>query len=309
MMKHNSTIIGLTAASFFALAASASASDLGIDSRADQYEPAPAAAVPEVSGVYVSGFIGYANIDRSATGSIEGSKSDELGTIFTDLLGPASASEDLEDTIYGGGLSYLHKFSGTDLGVEVGVDGTFYTDSNSEAEFGGFPVVTSVSAFGEGIYPDVGEEQNYGQLGSASFGRDYDVDLVLKGHYFLKPNFSVFLGAGPSWSVATASGEHASNYHTLNGAVSGATGVLDNSFKKQVSALGYVATAGFNWWFQDNVVFGVDGYFKQHDFDFGDSSNSAAEIGGNPYTFGVSDHLSVKDEIWGAKATLKIKLN
>src|SRR5690606_16991217 len=62
--SHFSTTIPLLAASFFALAASASASDLGIDSRADAYEPAPAGVKVNWSGFYVGGAIGYGNANH-----------------------------------------------------------------------------------------------------------------------------------------------------------------------------------------------------------------------------------------------------
>ncbi|HKJ62163.1 MAG TPA: hypothetical protein VKA94_09255 [Hyphomicrobiales bacterium] len=59
MLGLNSTKLALTAASFFALAASANASDLGIDGRTDLYEPAPTQAVVDWSGIVLGGIVGY----------------------------------------------------------------------------------------------------------------------------------------------------------------------------------------------------------------------------------------------------------
>lgn len=271
------------------------------------------------SGLYLNGHLGSGWIDRSKDGSVHGQKTREVEnpddaegapetiteSIFTDLLKFSDDEDDINPLMYGGGLSYLYKIPHSRFGLELGVEGTFYGDNRSDVSFDAAPVVTqSLDDFVYG-YPDVGDDQGYSQAGIFSFERNHDIDLLLKGHYFVKPNLSLFFGGGPSWASATGSGSHASNYHPVLG--DAAAGVLDNSFKKDSDALGFAVVGGANWWIDDNVALGVGAYYKRHDFDFSDGSTATAEIG-DTYTYNAKDILDVEDEIWGARAELKIKL-
>jgi outer membrane immunogenic protein len=69
-MKHNSTIISLTAASFFALAASANASDL-LDGVLDQSADQPAGVTVDWSGLYIGVHGGWAQGDWSGTPTVD----------------------------------------------------------------------------------------------------------------------------------------------------------------------------------------------------------------------------------------------
>lgn len=336
-MKRVSTIAVLAA--FFGSAALANAADvyepggLKDDIVGGQYTPDYR---QNNSGIYINGHLGFTRIDRSGTGSITGSKNELLVTdgvdddgnpifvtatdenledgdplfvgdnIFTDFL-TGSSEDELDKFVYGGGLSYLYHRGR--FGLEIGLEGSFYSNNETKRDFVGAPTITNLNTFGEGIYGDVGDDQLYGQLGSVSFERNYDIDLILKGHYFPRPDISLFVGAGPSWANASAKGSHVSNYHEINSAVAGAVGVLDNSFDQDDNSLGFALVAGINWWADENVVVGAEAFYKRHEFDFGSSSTSNDTIGGSAYQFKVSDELEVEDEQWGIKARAAVKLN
>jgi opacity protein-like surface antigen len=283
------------------------------------------------SGFYVTGTVGYAKGERDGYGSIATDKHgtvvlDEEGNpteldtvgedgplaglatgefIFSDLL-EGRKSDDFDSTIFGGDVSYLIHLPDRRFGVELGVGATFYADNQMKAAFGGFPVATGK---GDGCpacaYPDVGEEQNHGQLGSVSFERDFDIDLTAKGHYFVLENLSLYAGGGLSIAQGSASAEHASNYSVAGQA----EGVFDNSFKKNDTSIGYVLLAGAQYWATDRIVVGVEYSYKKHEFDIGDSSTTDAAVFGDAYRYGVTDKLEIDDEIHAVKARVGIKLN
>lgn len=327
-----SQVSAIALASLLALSASLPALSADLSKTAgDPTSASYEAPLSSRSGFYVTGALGIAAGDRDGYGAIatdkhgtvvldaEGQPTDEdtvddgkplagLATgdfIFSDLL-EGRKSDRFEALVYGGEISYLLHLPNRRFGVEFGLGATVYGDNELKAAFGGNSVVTAKGDVPlANAYPDVGEEQRHGQLGTVSFQRDYDIDLVAKGHYFVADNISLYAGGGLSWAQGSASASHASNYSVAGQA----EGVFDHSFKKDDSALGYVLLAGAQMWATDQITIGVEYSYKHHEFDVESGKSTDAAVFGDAYRYGVSDKIEVEDDVHAVKARIGIKLN
>lgn len=125
----------------------ANASDLGIDGRADQYEPAPAGTSVNWTGVYVGGRVGVGNANHDLT--LEGHDGNESGTIYGGdgswhPLGTDVAIGGTADLLGLNGVNSLGIIGGGQIGADkqmgrfvVGIFGS-YDLSNMETEFTAF---------------------------------------------------------------------------------------------------------------------------------------------------------------------------
>ncbi len=279
------------------------------------------------SGVYITGALGFAGGDRDINSTINGQKN-YLGTpcegeedgcengfrkeyelgdgqvagpvIFTDRLVNAF-SDDVDALVFGGELSYMFHLPSQRFAVEFGLGGTFYGDNETKRSTGGTPTVTSLGdEFPSNRYPDVGEPNVYNQTGQLSFERDFDIDLVAKGHVFVRDNLSLYAGAGFSWARASLKGSHVSDYGFAEGAFS-------NGFKEDDASLGYVLLAGVQWWATDRITVGLEYSYKEHEFDFSAGGAMDAEVGRGAYRYSVSDKVDVEDKLHAVKGRVGVK--
>jgi opacity protein-like surface antigen len=260
------------------------------------------------SGFYVNGALGYHWTDRDVSGGIFGQKmyddeSGEEGEVLPQLPGTFhkldfGGTDQLEDFVYVVGASYLFHMPGKRLGFEVGIDGTLYNDNESAISFSGFPQDFTPDGIAENVSGDE-------HVGAAKFERNFDLDLLFKGHYFLTSNWSAYAGGGLSWARASAQGGHAN----LDGEYANAYDDDDDSF-------GYALVAGTQVWVTDRFYIGAEYGYKKHDFDFGSSSSkteanlpgSFEGPGSGPGSRVSSDRLSVEDETHTIKAKVGFKL-
>lgn len=334
-MKKQLTSISIAAVAAF-FATSANASDLFGNSAKDTPSEVVSYKAPTRSGIYITGTLGIANGDRDIDQDISTQKNklltpdgfeddgvtpkfkpalvgdlDEAGNIAGDLVYSDHLSlpfsDDFDDTVFGGELSYLWQLPNKRFGIEFGVGGTFYTDNETNVSFEGER--GTITALGDGSpanrYDDVGELNSLvAHTGTTSFSRDYDIDVVAKAHLFVNDQLSVYAGGGLSWAQASLKTSHTTAYN-----VGGTTaGVFDNAFKQDDSSLGYVLVAGAQYWATDRIVLGFEYNYKQHDFDFDGSSSTDAAVKSNAYRYGVSDEISVDDveHLFKLKASLKL---
>jgi outer membrane immunogenic protein len=134
-----STKLFVTAASFFALAASANASDL-LDGVLDQSADQPAGVSVNWSGVYVGGRVGVGNANHDLT--LEGHDGNENGSVLRPYFGEDTVEEGGTVDLLGlNGVNSLGIIGGGQIGADkqmgnfvVGVFGS-YDISNMETEF------------------------------------------------------------------------------------------------------------------------------------------------------------------------------
>lgn len=290
------------------------------------------------SGIYLTGALGWASIERDASASIKNQKN-ELGTVcasedddcgdvgdfnqadelvagqvagplvFSDALS-GRASDDQSAMVFGGELSYLFHLPNQRFALELGLGGTFYTDNESSVSFAGIPTITGTAAGGPVFgYPDIGEAHDENATaGHVSFERDYDIDLVAKGHVFVTNNLSLYAGAGLSWAQASMNGSYGSTYATAYG-LPAAEGVFDNSFSDDDSSLGYVLMAGFQWWATDRIVIGGEYSYKAHEFDFSAGKTTDAIVSREAYRYNTNGTVEVDEDVHAFKLRAGLKLN
>lgn len=218
---------------------------------------------------------------------------------------------DFDSMVFGGEVSYLYHVPGAPVGFEIGLGTTFYNDSKTslghtdqagqyqggtalaDADFGGGPICGGVCA---------GDPSPFPQTGITSIERNYDIDLTLKGHWFLTPRFAVNVFGGPSWAQATLSGVNDSGDERFN-----------TAFEKDKTSLGFVVGAGVDFWATEQIRIGGSYDFKRHDWG-NTASNSATEALDGP-DLGVSlggstsDRVKAEDDVHTFKVKASIKLN
>lgn len=228
--------------------------------------------------------------------------------IYKDLLG-LSNSDSWDAITYGGEVSYLYQIPTSKFGLEPVLGAVFYGDNETVYDIDGSGIIQDVNAFGAGVgYGAVDDLNNHVvHSGESSFERKRDIDLIMRGHYFVNPDLSIYAQGGASWAKAKFSTSHATGYNEG----STAEGVFDNAFSQSDTSLGYVIGGGLQYWVAPNVTFGVDYTYKHHEFEFGSGNSTDAQYsgGGQLYRYGVSDDISVDEDIHAVKAKLSIKLN
>jgi opacity protein-like surface antigen len=267
-----------------------------------------------VAGIYVHGHAGLYTGTRDVSRRIDRESGDVLpGTpdnpetpdvdesapgldvpLFQSFIDDGG-SHDLEGAVFGGSVSYLLKVPSSRFGLEVGVNLDWYNDNETRQGFDG---VQSTATLGT---PPASLSS-----GHVTFQRDFDIDLVAKGHVFLSDRMSVYAGGGLSIAFANASGASA-----RDGDFSEAE-VAQNSpyatrFDDDQTSLGYVLLAGFQFWATDRLVIGGEYNYKVHDFDFSGGSRGL-NVDGDYYR-SATDRLDVEDEVHSFKVRAGYKLN
>ncbi len=264
------------------------------------------------SGFYVNGALGYGFTDRNVDGDIFGQKlyddKDKDGKPLPQVPGTFhtldfGGSDDSSGLIYGAGLSYLFHMPSKRFAIEVGLDGTLYNNNETTVGFSGHPhdfqPNGDPATYNDGFSGDT-------HAGVYKFERDFDIDLVLKGHLFVTNDWSLYAGVGASWARASAKGGHENQ-----------SGNYANSFDDTDDAVGLVLAAGTTYWLNDRTSLSLDYNYKQHEFDFGSSSSvhSASLPGGDGHPASgpgdrvSSDNLKVEDDTHIVKAKIGFKLN
>lgn len=266
------------------------------------------------SGFYISGNLGIASGDREVRGSVTGERyplgtydpedpetfvqSYELkeglveGPLNVNHFLPFGKDDSFDSTVFGGEVSYLVHIPSTRFGVELGLGGTVYTNSDTTVTFSGIPTDFPGTEHEAPSYDSVS--------GSAKFERDFDIDLVAKGHFFVTNDLSIYGGGGISWARANLKGGH-DNTNTPEG-------TYDNAYDENDSAFGYVLVAGAQYWVTDRIVVGLDYSYKNHEFGFNSSSSLDTDDDG-AVRRKTGDHVDVEDEVHTVKAKIGFKLN
>jgi len=340
----STSAIALIAAAGFS--GSALAADV-LDREYDEKYAAPQGTTVDHSGFYIGGTIGMAYGDRTIRqdirtqkdclyeGDVDGAPEEDNtpdgvscdddadlfafaseGDAFPPILGPQvyndllrlTNSDDWNALTFGGEISYLYHIPSSRFGFEPVLSAVFYADNETTYDIDGSGIIQPGGNVFGGIYGDVGDENSqFTHSGTAAFEREHDIDLILRGHYFVNQDFSIYAQGGASWAKAKFSTAHTTGYD-----VGGkAEGVFDGAINQDDTSLGYVIGGGFQYWIAPRVTFGVDYTYKHHEFDFdgGNSTDSAYKNGTQLYRYGVSDDISVDEDIHAIKAKLSIKLN
>lgn len=247
--------------------------------------------------------------------------------LIGDHLG-LSGSEDLSSTVFGGGVSYLFQMPSSRIGFSLGLDATFYSDAESKGghvdAIGNFVGGTALADVNTGgfscanIGTCAGQPAFLGplgltQTGFVSFDRDFDIDIPIKLHYFATERLGFNVGVGPSFARGSLKGGNVATdaaTAALDGALPGFASGLNTGFNDEDTSIGYVITAGAQYWLTDRIVLGVQGDYKHHTFEFDASSSATVPVGG---PLSVSTHsrdsVEVEDDVYSVKATASFKLN
>jgi opacity protein-like surface antigen len=271
-------------------------------------------------GFYIKGDLGIANGDRSVSRNISG----EAGEVNEDDHGPDRENNTADDTltdafyydpeaigalnsindsgsfdstVFGGEVSYLWHRPASRVGLEVAVGATFYNDSKTSHGFDDV-IAGKFREIDDGVL-GAPEDFDVAIAGYTDVERDLDIDLILRGHYFLAHNLSVYAGGGLSLAKATISGGAGAE---VNG------DPVEHSFKDSVWAPGYVLNAGAQFWLTEQITIGVDYTYKVHEFDTTKSSLFEENPGDEGDYLSVKDKASVEDEVHAIKARLGVKL-
>lgn len=310
-----------TAASVLALVGTANASDLR-GSIKDSGAYVEQVSTSTRSGFYIRGDLGLTTGDRDASASIAGQKNNldalddgpevkngepvagliDDGMVFRDLLA-GRLSDDIDAGVFGGEVGYLWQFpNNRKWGLELALGATIYGDNETATAFGGDPIITGKGPdFPANIYPNVGEANIYSQVGSVSFERDFDIDLIPRLHFFPANNLSIYAGVGLSWARGSLDGKHASDYLVA--------GAFDNSINDDDTSLGYVLNLGGTWWATDRLTFGLDYTYKKHEFDFDAGRSSDGAVRNSAYRYSVNSNVDIDDEVHAIKARIGYKID
>jgi opacity protein-like surface antigen len=239
--------------------------------------------------------------------------------LIADQLGYGD-DQSWDSMVFGGELAYLYAIPNSRFGVEIAAGATFYDEDDSTTSTGHMNAAgrylggTAASDFvaGASTCADfgtcAGDPSHFTQSGFASVHRDYDIDLLLRGHLFAAPNLSIYVGAGPSWARANIAGVNAPDIGQIPAPIDG---FYPTAFNDTESSLGYVLNAGLLFWATDRITIGVDYTYKNHDFDT--SASNSGSFNAIPDVLslsgGANDRVSVEDEVHAIKARLGFKLN
>lgn len=278
------------------------------------------------SGFYINGAIGWATTDRNIRGRIAGEKyeaievlpegdeavramADEIaadpvfteGNLLVDHIMGFGGSENVDSFVFGGGVSYLFHMPSTRFAVELGLDVTGYANNETKLSF------TGIST----DYPGTDDEKPSEDTtsGSVKFRRDFDIDLVLKGHFFLTDRWSIYGGGGLSYARASIKGGHSNTNEYTQG--DDLDPIYVNSYDDKEGSFGYVLAAGTKIWINDKISLDLDYNYKNHKFDFGGSS-SAYDAGANNGYGAIRnshDKGETEDDTHTVKAKIGWKLN
>lgn len=232
-------------------------------------------------------------------------------SIYTDLL-KVPFSDDFSTAVFGAEVSYMQQIPNSRFILEGGLGVTFYGGNKTTFDFG--PSAGTIQST-DGVVGEIyrGEDdlnRFVEHTGTTSFERDYDIDLILRGHYLVTDRLTIHGGAGISWARASAKTAHTTDYD----AGGPAEGVFDNSFKDTDTSIGPVLVAGLTYWATDRITIGAEYSYKNHEFDFGDSKTTDSQYRyehdhRTVYRYNVSDDISVEDDVHAVKARIGIKLN
>jgi len=238
-------------------------------------------------------------------------------------------SDSFSSAVFGGGVSYLVQFPNSRWGVSLGLDATVYNNAESSEHHtdavGQFTGGTALADFNVGGAncstlntgtcagePAVLFGVPLTQSGTLSFDREFDIDVPIKLH-LLSGQWGFNVGAGPSWARGSLSGGNAPTdglSSAINGVLPGFSKGLTTKFDDDDTALGFVVTAGVQYWATDRLVIGVQGDYKHHTFEFDAASSNTSTLGGPiSLTSHAKDSVEVEDDVYSVKATVSYKLN
>jgi opacity protein-like surface antigen len=279
------------------------------------------------SGLYITGSLGIANgnrdISRDITKEVGRFKSDKCGAdrkckddsktdvdetadnteedvryetpFITDLF-TFKDGDDFRTVAGGAEISYMFQPVGTRFALELGVGVNFYGNNETTHNFtNGVPQIVGGENICCGL--DVGDNAFNKANGTLSVERDYDIDLVMRGHYFVTDRLAFNAGIGASIAAAKIKGSHTTDAPNAD--------AYATAFDDTDHSIGYVLTAGALYWVTDNITFGVQYDYKRHDFNVDTDRTTDTD----PIYRRVTDHVGVEDEVHTVKARLGIKLN
>jgi opacity protein-like surface antigen len=269
------------------------------------------------SGLYITGSLGIANGNRDISRAITKEKghfdldncgddaacgdgdatTDDVVRTETPQIADLLTLRDGDDfrTVAGGAeISYMFQPVGTRFALELGVGVNFYGNNETKHNFADeTPQITCCGSL-------VGRDARNSADGTLSVERDYDIDLVMRGHYFVTDRLAFNAGIGASIAAAKISGSHTADGFRHADDYATAFDDTDHS-------IGYVLTAGALYWVTDNITFGVQYDYKRHDFNVDTARTTDNDVSQTYRT--VTDHVGVEDEVHTVKARLGIKLN
>lgn len=254
--SHFSTTIPLLAASFFALAASANASDLGIDSRADQYEPAPAQAQDDWTGLYLGAFGGWASADWDGPFSY-----DDAGKYAAGGSHPGpditfdSSDKNIGDEDWFGGLAFGadKQFGNIVLGGVVDVS---YGDLSATERFVPYPKNLDPDNAGDPVWDATAEIEYFGTA-------------RVRAGYLFQPSLLGYVTGGLAWAKVESS---------IN-SIHDPEGVKASSFaSSENNHIGWAVGSGLEWQLTNNIsLFGEYLYIDLGKVDYRHSGQHATD--------------------------------
>ncbi len=227
--------------------------------------------------------------------------------LIGDVLNNAGDA-DIGGFVYGAEVSYLFHNGGR-FGFEPAVGVTFYGDDSGGIAHSEKAGILQAN-LGKGL-EDVAASP-FTQSGFASAERDYDIDVLLRGYYFVNDRLALTLGGGVSIATADVCGSSRMDGVTGGDPLSDiAISAFNTQGCKSDTSVGPMIEAGFKFWATDrvSVVGRVDA--KWH--EFGADIKSGAELPFGESGAGLygnsTNHIEVDDVMWSAKAGVSIKLD
>ncbi len=281
------------------------------------------------AGFYATGLLGYSWGNRDIRQTVNR----ELG-IYAEVP-PAPAREDFEGEgaggttaslpligdvlnnagdadiggfVYGAEVSYLFHNGGR-FGFEPAVGVTFYGDDSGGIAHSEKAGILQAN-LGKGL-EDVAASP-FTQSGFASAERDYDIDVLLRGYYFVNDRLALTLGGGVSIATADVCGSSRMDGVTGGDPLSDiAISAFNTQGCKSDTSVGPMVEAGFKFWATDRVS--VIGRVDAKWHEFGADIKSGAELPFGESGAGLygnsTNHIEVDDVMWSAKAGVSIKLD
>lgn len=236
--------------------------------------------------------------------------------LLGDVLSNAG-NDDFNSFVYGAELSYLFHPGGR-FAFEPAVGITFYADGESSiGHKNAFGTSTGPLFPGEPVPADV-LNGALGQTGYASAEREMDIDLLLRGYYFMNDRFALSLAGGVSIATANVCAVNSSDAVALLAGNAAAQSAVANAFNTSKcdddTSIGPMIEGGFKWWASDRIAIVGRVDAKLHEFEANADSFHKVQLGeirDHPVgIYGKSDNnVDVEDVLWTAKVGVSIKLD
>lgn len=234
-------------------------------------------------------------------------------TLTIPLLGDIisnAGNGDADGFVYGAEVSYMFHGGGR-FALEPAIGVTLYGDNESSiSHTNKFGTSTGPLFPNQPVPSDIPE---LGQTGGASVERNMDIDLLLRGNYFMNDRFALTLAGGASIAFADVCGHNRTDAVLGNPAQQAAVNAAFNtsSCDEDIN-VGPMVEFGFKWWATDRlaVVGRLDA--KWHEFE--NNSSSSAKLpfreGGTKGLYGESHNsVEAEDMLWTGKLGLSYTFN